>query len=187
MKLSSLSTPFIRSTSSTLSYFFKSKSQNQKLLLFYQFFLEVSDIFQNSIQKRKPFILEYEISKKNGARIWVWERALIIRDNDDNVTGIEGFIMDITKRKEDEFKLIQLSEEKLAMIAKTRNQQKLESIGVLAGGVAHEINNPLNGILNYGQLIVDIEGIDIQAKEYATEIIYETNRASMIVRNLLHF
>ena len=34
-------------------------------------------------------------------------------------------------------------------------QQRLESIGTLAGGVAHEINNPINGIMNYAQLIVD--------------------------------
>ncbi len=33
--------------------------------------------------------------------------------------------------------------------------QKIESIGTLAGGVAHEINNPINGIMNYAQLILD--------------------------------
>ena len=68
-----------------------------------------------------------------------------------------------------------------------RNQQKLESIGTLASGVAHEINNPINGILNYGQIILDAESNDQDIKDYAREIISETNRVSRIVRNLLEF
>jgi signal transduction histidine kinase len=66
--------------------------------------------------------------------------------------------------------------------------QKLESLGVLAGGVAHEINNPINGVMNYAQLIKDkIEQRDPVLSEYAGEIIRETDRVAGIVRNLLAF
>ncbi len=65
--------------------------------------------------------------------------------------------------------------------------QKIESIGTLAGGVAHEINNPINGIMNYAQLILDQEERDGPAKEYAREILQETERVARIVRNLLTF
>ncbi len=83
----------------------------------------------------------------------------------------------------------------LEMEAYLRTQQKLESIGVLASGVAHEINNPINGILNYSQVILDIalkEDADCNAyrdsvMNYTNEIINESNRISLIVTNLLQF
>jgi len=78
--------------------------------------------------------------------------------------------------------------EQRANEAQARQAQKLESIGTLAGGVAHEINNPINGIMNYAQLIKDrTDGDDTGADEFAAEIIKETNRVARIVRNLLAF
>ncbi len=75
----------------------------------------------------------------------------------------------------------------LSLEAHMRNQQKLESIGTLASGVAHEINNPINGVLNYGQIILDNYPNDEALRDYANEIIRETNRVAIIVRNLLQF
>ncbi|TFG83782.1 MAG: PAS domain S-box protein [Erysipelotrichales bacterium] len=71
--------------------------------------------------------------------------------------------------------------------AQMRQQQKLEAIGTLAGGVAHEINNPLNGILNYAQLILDQIDAASDSATFAQEIVNETERISGIVRNLLQF
>jgi len=78
-------------------------------------------------------------------------------------------------------------EEKQALEAELRHQQKLQSIGILAGGVAHEINNPINGIMNYAQLIIDDLNEDSHLAEFAGEIIHEAERVSVIVRNLLTF
>lgn len=86
----------------------------------------------------------------------------------------------ITERKK-------LEIERVFMESNLRNQQKLESIGTLASGVAHEINNPINGVLNYGQLIIDSEPDDKNIIEYASEIITESNRIAEIVKNLLDF
>jgi len=80
-----------------------------------------------------------------------------------------------------------LEEERWAMEIQLRQQQKLEAIGTLAGGMAHEINNPINGIMNYAQLLRDqLPGASQQA-EYAGEILRETERIANIVRNLLTF
>jgi len=87
---------------------------------------------------------------------------------------------DITARKQAEAERKQIQ-------AQLLQSQKLESIGTLAGGVAHEINNPVMGIMNYAQLIIDHLGPDSPATEYATEIARETQRVATIVKNLLSF
>ena len=71
--------------------------------------------------------------------------------------------------------------------AHLRQQQKLESIGTLASGVAHEINNPLMGMINYADLIGDEVEEGSTVKEYSQVIMKEGNRIATIVRNLLSF
>lgn len=94
-------------------------------------------------------------------------------DETGKVTGIVLNARDVTETRKLEEQLIQT--------------QKIESIGTLAGGVAHEINNPINGIMNYAQLILDRVGADSPAMEFAQEILNETERVSKIVKNLLTF
>ena len=94
--------------------------------------------------------------------------------------GIRGTVMDITERKKAEA-------EKREYEVHLRHQQKLEAIGTLAGGVAHEINNPINGIMNYAQLIADQSVAGAPVRGFADEILRETERVSAIVRSLLTF
>ncbi|MFZ2643809.1 MAG: PAS domain S-box protein [Verrucomicrobiia bacterium] len=75
----------------------------------------------------------------------------------------------------------------LELESQLRQSQKLEAIGTLAGGIAHEINNPVNGIMNYAQLITDQLPADHPVRGYAAKIMKETDRVSLIVRNLLAF
>ncbi|MBN2853142.1 MAG: hypothetical protein JXQ23_10450 [Clostridia bacterium] len=82
--------------------------------------------------------------------------------------------------------LKKLEKEKLETDAKIREQQRLESIGTLASGIAHEINNPVNGIMNYSQLIIDNDEKPV-INEYADEIIHETKRIAVIIKALLNF
>ncbi|MBN1624053.1 MAG: PocR ligand-binding domain-containing protein [Clostridia bacterium] len=77
--------------------------------------------------------------------------------------------------------------EKMEAQEKAHQKQRLDSIGILAGGVAHEINNPINGIINYGQLLLDSNECGEENREYVTEIIKESGRISSIVKNLLQF
>ncbi|PKM69881.1 MAG: hypothetical protein CVU94_01755 [Firmicutes bacterium HGW-Firmicutes-19] len=70
---------------------------------------------------------------------------------------------------------------------KIHQQQRLESIGTLAGGVAHEINNPINGIMNFAQLIKEDCNENSDVRLYSDMIIAESERISSIVKNLLHF
>ncbi len=63
---------------------------------------------------------------------------------------------------------------------------QLASIGELAAGVAHEINNPVNGILNYAQMLNDLTQ-DNRSEEVIGRINNEAKRIASIVRNLLDF
>ena len=81
-----------------------------------------------------------------------------------------------------------VAEEERQMIeAQLRQPQKLKAIGTLASGVAHEINNPINGIMNYAQLIDDRLDPESELREFAQEIGQETERVAEIVRQLLTF
>ncbi len=96
-----------------------------------------------------------------------------ITRGDDTVEGVVVNARDITDTRKLEEQLMQI--------------QKIESIGTLAGGVAHEINNPINGIMNFAQLIMDRLAEQEPARKFAHEIIRETDRIATIVRNLLTF
>jgi signal transduction histidine kinase len=68
-------------------------------------------------------------------------------------------------------------------LADQARRQKLEAVGQLASGLAHEINNPLQSILNYAQLIRARAGTGV-VRGYADEILAEVQRLAAIVRNL---
>jgi signal transduction histidine kinase len=77
--------------------------------------------------------------------------------------------------------------DKRTLEAQMRQQQRLEAIGTLASGVAHEINNPIQGIMNYAELISANPHKQPLVEEFAAEIFHESERVATIVRNLLSF
>jgi len=118
--------------------------------------------------------------RKDGSEFIMLQSYILIYDDRGNPIFFVSNASDLSKYKE-------LESQKKSIEAVMRDQQRLNSIGVLAGGVAHEINNPVNGIMNYAQLIHDEFGENEEAAAYATEIINETNRVSDIVKSLLLF
>ncbi len=97
--------------------------------------------------------------------------------------GIERVILvaiDVSQRRRAEQANAELERQ-------VREQQRLEAIGTLASGVAHEINNPIQGIMNYADLIAMSAGIGPEPLQLAGEIVHECDRVTGIVRNLLAF
>lgn len=103
-----------------------------------------------------------------------------VRNTSGEVFAVLGIFEDITDRKQEE-------EARRNFEAASRQNQRLEAIGTLASGVAHEINNPLNVIMNYGQLLLDHPSDPVQVRDFASSIILESERMAVIVRNLLSF
>lgn len=86
-----------------------------------------------------------------------------------------------------EEKVRQRTEELVAMQARVAQSERLASIGMLAAGVAHEINNPLGGILALTGLTVEDMRGDDPNRENLEEVIRQTERCRDIVKGLLAF
>jgi two-component system NtrC family sensor kinase len=84
---------------------------------------------------------------------------------------------------------IQEREEMLQQVTRQQigRSEQLASVGRLAAGVAHEINNPLTGVLAFADLLREKENMDAQDREDLDLIVRETKRAREIVRGLLDF
>ncbi len=138
-------------------------------------------LFERVVRGDAPdYRMEKRYVRKDGRLVWVNVNMTVIRGADGQPLRTMAAIEDIADRK-------RLEQERIELEAQLRQQQKLEALGTLAGGVAHEINNPIAGIMNYAQLIVDTVTPESRAAEYAGEIVHETERVATIVRNLLQF
>ncbi len=67
------------------------------------------------------------------------------------------------------------------------NSEKMASLGKLAAGIAHEINNPLGGILIYASLLIEDLQKDDPKRQDLARIVQEADRCKEIVRSLLEF
>ncbi|MGA8270059.1 MAG: PAS domain S-box protein [Candidatus Sulfotelmatobacter sp.] len=115
---------------------------------------------------------EYEAYRKDGRIIWVSENARAVRDSAGHILYFEGTVEDITDRRELEQQL--------------RQMQKIEAIGRLAGGVAHDFNNILMAISSYAELL-NKKLPDETTRRYAAEIVKATDRGSSLTEGLLTF
>ncbi|MFV9690134.1 MAG: PAS domain-containing protein [Desulfobacteria bacterium] len=77
--------------------------------------------------------------------------------------------------------------EKRTLQAEAMQAAHLASLGELAAGVAHEINNPINGIINYAQILIDESGAESGSGDIANRILKDGDRIANIVRSLLSF
>jgi PAS domain S-box-containing protein len=127
-------------------------------------------------------LLDYEtqIHRKDGKVIPVSFSFSFLKGKDGEAKGVLSISKDISERKNLQYQLMRT--------------EKLASIGELAAGVAHEINNPLAGILGYAQFIleqVEKKGLnEFTAKIYSQYLSYierEAQRCKTIVQNLLRF
>jgi PAS domain S-box-containing protein len=118
---------------------------------------------------------ELKVKHKNGKTVHVLINASIFADEFGKPLAMIGIIRDLTEQKEIE----QLEKQLL-------QSDKLATIGQLASGVAHEINNPLGNISLYTQML--LKKIDDESTRNKLNIINdEADRAAHIVRGLLDF
>ncbi len=120
----------------------------------------------------------HRILYADGRAGYVNVRFFIIRDDSGEAVKVRGVMQDITEHTLIEKKMKE-NEEKL------NRSMKMESLGLLAGGVAHDLNNVLAGIVSYPDLLIMEAPDNVKIKKFARAIRESGNRAVAIVQDLL--
>ncbi len=106
------------------------------------------EVFTQIFGSKQPIMVaDFEIESKDGSALQIDLSAAPILDHDARVTGFRGLMRDVSERKKAELETKKLEK-------KLQQAQKMNAIGTLAGGVAHDLNNILSGIVSYPDLIL---------------------------------
>lgn len=130
--------------------------------------------------KSTGFKIEKKYIRKDGAEINVNVYASAVRDDMGETKFGTAFVEDITKR-------IKAEEEQEKLQAQLTQAQRLESVGILAGGVAHDYNNMLTIIIGYSESILAKLGVDDPLHGEITQILHAGKRSADITLQLLAF
>ncbi len=133
-----------------------------------------------AIDKARSRLIEVEHYKADGSTIWVSMNISAIRDEYGNLVGLQGVTRDITEQKKRE-------EEQKKLRDQLHQAQKMESVGRLAGGVAHDFNNKLTIINGYAEMAIDMMDPSDPLREMIREIQTAGKQSADIVRQLLAF
>ena len=131
----------------------------------------VRETVGRAVDGNEAFELTYRIRTKSGQIKWVWERGRAVPGPSGPSRRLEGFITDITERKLLESQLLQ--------------NQRLESVGTLAGGIAHDLNNVFAPIMMAGDLLAD--KADEESGPLLDVIAASAKRGAELVRQILLF
>lgn len=134
---------------------------------------EILAQFAAAIDENKPYHLERRVMRPDGEVRWVEERAEVLRSPEGAPLKMLGTALDITENRKLEEQL--------------RRAQKLEAVGHLAGGIAHEFNNLLQIISGYSELALTKTPESDDRHKNLKEILDTAERGANLVKQILGF
>ena len=136
--------------------------------------LRLGRLVEPYVEERRPFaLLSHTVVRKDGSRRLIECSGKPSFDVAGRFRGFHGVDRDITERKRLEDEL--------------RQTEKMASVGLLIGGVAHELNNPLMGILGHAQLLLADAAEGSSLREDVAVIEREAKRCKRLIKSLLAF
>jgi signal transduction histidine kinase len=133
----------------------------------------VLSAIEHAIRTKTRFELEHRVLRTDGSIGWTFSRAVPMQNEHGQITGWFGAACDITQRKTAEEALLR--------------SERLASLSRMASTISHEINNPLEAMINLLFLAEHTEGLPGQAREYLDEVEAELGRVAHITRQSLGF
>jgi signal transduction histidine kinase/DNA-binding response OmpR family regulator len=133
----------------------------------------VRHAIRKAIESRRPYELEHRVLRVDGTVGWTFSRAIPILDENGEIIEWFGAATDVTRLRE--------SEERL------RQSAKMEAIGRLAGGVAHDFNNQLQGISGFARFIAKDSGLSAVSRQDLAALQHAADRMAGVTRQLLAF
>ena len=121
--------------------------------------------------------LEYRVRRKDGSIIWISEHARAVRDEDGKVLYYEGFVQDITARKQIDAELRAAME-----AAEAASRAKSQFLAVMS----HEIRTPMNGIIGMTSLLLD-SPLTPEQHEFAETIRRSGDALLTVINDILDF
>lgn len=132
----------------------------------------VDDAIQEARRQGLRFEVTYRISTAQGEERWIWDRGQLVPSEAGALDHIEGFMTDVTEKRRFEAQFLRA--------------QRLESIGTLAGGIAHDLNNVLVPILMSIDLLKQRE-TDPRKLQILSSMDTSATRGADMVRQILGF
>ena len=140
---------------------------------------QMLQVFRRVYQTAKPSgVQDFEIIMRAGRSIAIDLAASPIFDPAGKIIGFRGLVRDISERQKAERQRQELEE-------RLQRAQKMKAIGTLAGGVAHDLNNILSGIVSYPDLLLMDLPQDSPLRKPIETIRESGNKAAAIVQDLL--
>jgi len=137
------------------------------------------DKLSGAIKETMPFEVDGEITTFRGNRRWVVIKGESTR-NFEGLVSVVGTIQDVTERKKMEIEALTIQEQ-------LNHKSKIDMLGHLAGGVAHDFNNSLGGIINAVQLIQTKERHTAEISKLLEIVLRAANNAAILSRKMLTF
>ncbi len=128
----------------------------------------------------RAYTLELEHVRKDGSTFWGEAKMTFLRDADGRPVGILGVTRDITERKRAE-------EERRGLQEQLAQAQKMQAVGTLAGGIAHEFNNINAAIIGYVDLTLQTENLSEGARRNLETVRRSAVRGADLTKSLLVF
>lgn len=138
------------------------------------------EALRRAVDQGSDVDVEHRVLGVGGAIRWLVARACASRDEGGRVSRLLGTLVDVTERRQNE-------DERRQLLEKLGHAQKMDGIGRLAAGVAHDFNNHLSIILGAADLLSLEPGLSVGAQESVSSIQRAAESAGTLTKQLLSF